>query len=116
MGEGNTTLLRSARLGPGLGVDRLLFKLENLNPTDEEIWDAQRQLVCEEGVYAEPAREAALAGLKRALGLGLVSRSESSVCLVTGNGFKDPAAVETMNKGSVVRMLQIIEIDALKLA
>ena len=33
MGEGNTPLVRSARLGKSLGCDRLYFKLEGCNPT-----------------------------------------------------------------------------------
>jgi len=32
-GEGNTPLVRSTRIGPALGVDRLYFKLETGNPT-----------------------------------------------------------------------------------
>ena len=33
LGEGNTPLLRSARVGPSLHLDRLYFKLENCNPS-----------------------------------------------------------------------------------
>lgn len=33
LGEGNTPLVRSHRIGPALGFNRLYFKLESLNPT-----------------------------------------------------------------------------------
>lgn len=33
MGEGNTPLVRSARIGPSLGLNNLWFKLESANPT-----------------------------------------------------------------------------------
>ena len=33
LGEGNTPLVESARIGPSLGLDRLWFKLENCNPS-----------------------------------------------------------------------------------
>lgn len=33
MGEGNTPLIESARIGPSMGLSRLFFKLENCNPS-----------------------------------------------------------------------------------
>ena len=33
LGEGSTPLVRSARIGPSLGIDELYFKLESCNPT-----------------------------------------------------------------------------------
>jgi len=33
LGEGNTPLIRSLRVGPHEGLDRLFFKLENTNPS-----------------------------------------------------------------------------------
>ena len=33
LGEGNTPLLRSRRIGPSYGLDSLLFKVESANPT-----------------------------------------------------------------------------------
>ena len=56
---------------------------------DTEILAAIPRLAQLSGVFAEPAAAASLAGLRRALDLGLVGREES-VCLVsTGNGLKD---------------------------
>ncbi|MBA2113824.1 hypothetical protein HOV93_09770 [Planctomycetes bacterium FF15] len=33
LGEGNTPLLRSRRIGPAMGLANLFFKLESLKPT-----------------------------------------------------------------------------------
>lgn len=45
------------------------------------------------GVFAEPAGAAALAGLVRAAGLGLIAPSDTVCLVVTGSGLKDPGAV-----------------------
>jgi len=72
---------------------------------DEEVMAAQRRLLGEEGVYCEPAGAAATAGWLRAVGEGLVDPEERSVCLVTGQGGKDPesiaAAAELVTSPSV---------------
>jgi len=58
--------------------------------SDAEILDAYRFLARCEGVFAEPASAAAIAGLrKRARGGGL-SGAERVVCVLTGSGMKDP--------------------------
>jgi threonine synthase len=58
--------------------------------TDDEIVDAWRLLRTQEGVFSEPASAAGIAGLARGAG----SDGETVVCVVTGHGLKDPAAVE----------------------
>jgi threonine synthase len=58
--------------------------------TDDEILDAYSFLARCEGVFAEPASAASIAGLRkraRASGLGGAKRV---VCVLTGNGMKDP--------------------------
>ncbi len=62
--------------------------------TDEEVFAAQRELLRQEGIYAEPAGAAALAGYRQALQSGAISGKDPSVCLVTGHGFKDPTSME----------------------
>ena len=61
--------------------------------SDDEIFDAQRRLLEEEGVYAEPAGAAGLAGLVQAVREGRINTSDSVVCIVTGAGFKDPDSI-----------------------
>ena len=57
---------------------------------DEEILQAWRLLRTLEGVFSEPASAAGIAGLAR----GSARDGETVVCVVTGHGLKDPAAVE----------------------
>jgi threonine synthase len=61
---------------------------------DEVILDAQRRLAQLEGIFCEPASAAALAVLERAIAEGSVARGTRAVCVLTGNGLKDPGAVE----------------------
>ena len=60
---------------------------------DEEVHEAQRAMLAEEGIYCEPAGAAALAGLRRAVEKDRVRRGDAIVCLVTGHGFKDPDSI-----------------------
>ena len=72
--------------------------------SDESIWEMQRRLAREEGVFCEPAGAVAVAGALQAVERGDIGREATSVCLVTGSGFKDPVSVERMNhdRGAVV--------------
>lgn len=57
--------------------------------TDEAIAEAYR-LIAQEGVFAEPASAASVAGLLKRHRAGHVARGETVVCVLTGNGLKDP--------------------------
>jgi threonine synthase len=57
---------------------------------DEEILDAWRDLRTLEGVFSEPASAAGIAGLAH----GPATGGGPVVCIVTGHGLKDPAAVD----------------------
>lgn len=57
--------------------------------TDDEIAEAYR-LVSREGLFAEPASAASVAGLMKRYRAGLLNRNETVVCVLTGNGLKDP--------------------------
>ncbi len=69
-----------------------------LSVSDEEVFAAQRLLLEREGVYSEPAGATAFAGWRKAREQGLVKDGETSICLVTGHGFKDPASVHEAAK------------------
>jgi threonine synthase len=58
--------------------------------TDDEILQAQRLMAESEGIFAEPAGAAALAGLAKDVSAGKVDRSSRIVCVSTGHGLKDP--------------------------
>jgi len=61
--------------------------------TDEDIFEAQREMLRCEGIYCEPAGAAALAGVRYALAAGDVHPDDGVVCLVTGHGSKDPDSI-----------------------
>jgi threonine synthase len=56
--------------------------------TDEEIVAAYRLLACEEGIFCEPASAASVAGLLKVK--DHVPAGATIVCVLTGNGLKDP--------------------------
>ncbi|SIS78528.1 MULTISPECIES: threonine synthase [Alicyclobacillus] len=57
--------------------------------SDDEIASAYR-LIAQEGVFAEPASAASVAGLLKRHKAGDVKQGETVVCVLTGNGLKDP--------------------------
>ncbi len=63
---------------------------------DDFVWEVQRRLAEEEGVFAEPAGAVALAGALQARANGEIPEDGHIVCLVTGSGFKDSASVERL--------------------
>jgi len=60
--------------------------------TDDEILDAMRVLARSEGLFAEPAAAASVAGLAKAAKDARVRAGESVVAVVTGSGLKDVAS------------------------
>ena len=58
--------------------------------TDEQIIEAYKLLASTEGILAEPASAASVAGIIKANKMGLVEAGKKAVCILTGNGLKDP--------------------------
>ena len=58
--------------------------------TDDEIITAYKLLASTEGILAEPASAASVAGVIKANKMGLVEAGKKIVCILTGNGLKDP--------------------------
>lgn len=58
--------------------------------TDEEILEAYALLAKSEGIFAEPASAASIAGVIKKYKEGFFKEGESVVCVLTGNGLKDP--------------------------
>jgi threonine synthase len=58
--------------------------------TDEEIGAAYAFLASREGVFVEPASAASVAGLFKKQREGKLARGQTIVCVLTGNGLKDP--------------------------
>lgn len=68
--------------------------------SDDDIYAAQRRLAREEGIFAEPAGAAALAGVIRAAQSGEVRRDQRIVCIVSGVGFKDEKSLDAQVQGA----------------
>ena len=58
--------------------------------TDDEILAAYHAVARLSGVFCEPASAAGVAGLRNAVRDGAVAAATSCVCVLTGNGLKDP--------------------------
>ncbi|CRF32826.1 Threonine synthase [Brachyspira suanatina] len=58
--------------------------------TDDEILEAYKMLTVEEGVFAEPASAASLAGIIKSRKAGKINKGDTVVSVLTGNGLKDP--------------------------
>ena len=61
-----------------------------LTVSDDELLAAWELLRMREGVFSEPASAAGIAGLER----GSARTGERVVCVVTGHGLEDPAAID----------------------
>jgi threonine synthase len=74
--------------------------------TDEEILQAYQLLARKEGIFAEPASCASIAGVWKQLQTGEISKGSRIVAVLTGNGLKDPnVAVEYSHiKPTLLRM------------
>ena len=73
--------------------------------TDEEILAAYRMLAAHEGVFCEPSSASSVAGLIKAHAAGRFTKGERVVCVLTGNGLKDPDT-------AIAQSGQVIEIPA----
>jgi threonine synthase len=71
--------------------------------TDEEILAAYRALARDEGVFCEPASAASVAGVTRAAAARELDPDALVVCVLTGNGLKDPTTAEA---GLAVEVLE----------
>lgn len=59
--------------------------------SDQEILEAYQLLSSREGIFVEPASAASVAGLRKLVSQGKLDLRDSSVvCVLTGNGLKDP--------------------------
>jgi len=69
--------------------------------SDEKIIEAYRILAREEGILAEPASAASVAGLIK--NKDKVEKGSKVVCILTGNGLKDPDSAIKYSKTEVIK-------------
>lgn len=65
--------------------------------TDDAILEAYRLLAREEGVFCEPASAASVAGVLAEGAAGRIPPGATIVCVLTGNGLKDPDTARAAN-------------------
>jgi len=92
------TAATAIRIGRPVNERKARFALasaggEFLAVPDGEILRAQERLAAEEGIFAEPASAAPLAGLLRLKREGRLPGGIRVVMVLTGNGLKDPDAI-----------------------
>ena len=103
MGDGEIEATNGNTIADGIAVKmpregfKALRAIKNTNGhaldvSDEEILDAVRSLSSEAGIFVEPAAAAALAGLRKALEINVLTKDEKIVLLLTGHGLKAPEA------------------------
>lgn len=86
--------------------------------SDAEILEAYKFLAAKEGVFAEPASAASVAGLLKMAGKGVFKKDPSKkikiVCVLTGHGLKDPdRAISTLSKPKSVKADMKSVLDAI---
>jgi threonine synthase len=69
--------------------------------SDEETLGSIPELARKAGVFGEPAGAAGVAGVREAVGLGLIHRSESVALIMTGNGLKDIQSAMSAAGGAI---------------
>ncbi len=92
--ENPETIATAIRIGNPASWDKATAAIKESNGmidkvTDEEILEAYSLLSSREGIFAEPASCASLAGLIKYLKNHHLS-GKTIVCILTGNGLKDP--------------------------
>jgi threonine synthase len=88
------TIATAIRIGNPASWDKAIAAAREseggiLAVTDREILAAYRR-VAHEGLFAEPASAASVAGLLRLAAEGALPRGATVVCVLTGHGLKDP--------------------------
>ena len=102
------TLASAIRIGNPASSElaKLAIKETNgefLKVSDEEIISAQSLLASNEGIFCEPASAASFAGLLKNIENGLDVKNKIIVCILTGNGLKDPQNAEKYLSSKIIK-------------
>lgn len=87
--------------------------------SDDEILAAYARVAAAEGIFCEPSSATSIAALLRAIEEGLVERGSRVVCVLTGNGLKDPdaaialAGVATTIPASTDALVEVVTASAI---
>lgn len=97
------TIATAIRIGNPASWDLALKALDESNgtilaATDEEILEAYQLIAAKEGIFAEPASCASIAGIKKQVMNGSIEKGSTVVAILTGNGLKDPDTAILVNE------------------
>lgn len=76
---------------------------------DSAVFDWQKKMASNEGIYCEPAGAVSVAGFVNALKSDAINPNENIICLITGHGFKDSRATEMMIVDNLVNHISEIK-------
>lgn len=93
--ENPETIATAIRIGNPASWKKAVVALEESKGiidkiSDEKILEAYKMLSSLEGIFAEPASCISIAGLYKLYKEGKIKTNSSVVCILTGNGLKDP--------------------------
>lgn len=111
------TIATAIRIGKPINWAKAMKAVKESNGvfvkvTDEEILNAQHMLARLEGIGAEPAGAASIAGLKKLVEQGVIDRGETVVAIVTGHALKDP---DSMMQAPCKRRVASTVVEAVKM-
>lgn len=97
------TIATAIRIGNPASWNLALKALDESNgtilaATDEEILEAYQLIAAKEGIFAEPASCASIAGIKKQVMDGRIEKGSTVVAILTGNGLKDPDTAIMVNE------------------
>ena len=106
--ENPETIATAIRIGNPASWDKAKEAVTNSNGgihsvSDEEIIDSYKNLARKDGIFCEPASAAGIAGLIKNSSKYNFS-GQKIVCVVTGNGLKDP---ETSEKHANTKIFEV---------
>ncbi|MEH7112185.1 threonine synthase [Neobacillus niacini] len=93
--ENPETIATAIRIGNPASWNLAVSAVEESNGlfdevSDEEIVAAYKKIASSEGIFAEPASCASIAGIYKSLQKGRIEKGTKIVAVLTGNGLKDP--------------------------
>ncbi len=107
--ENPETIATAIRIGNPASWNLAVSAVEESNGlfdevTDDEIVAAYKKIAAAEGIFAEPASCASIAGIYKSIQKGKIEKGTKIVAVLTGNGLKDP---DTAIQSSLVDVKQL---------
>ena len=81
---------------------------------EDLVWETQRRLARDEGLFVEPAGAVALAGVLQAARNNTLQTNARIACIVTGAGFKDEDSITRMLGDSTTPVIDFTELERME--